>query len=287
MHPIAVAVVAALAKELGGLPEVPENAQRSSFHGELLVLGGYCGKTLLVSTLGFGKVNAGITMAALLERFTVAQVWHVGCSGAYEQSPLQLGDVVITNQCICGDEGVITAAGSFPQQEIGIPLLVTKGRKYFDTLPADESLLSWVQTLTPAGRYRLGREPSSSGGGQAGLAQADGAFSPLPPAGVEQECFNLAHGPSLTVSLASGDREVAAERFERYGSWAENMEGSAVAQTCLRFGVPMIECRGISNQAGDRDKQHWQMDKAISHCSAIVCRWLQIFACSNQGPAAI
>jgi hypothetical protein len=55
---------------------------------------------------------------------------------------------------------------------------------------------------------------------------------------------------------------------------AENMEGSAVAQTCLRFGIPVMECRGISNQAGDRRKDHWRMDQAITHCHTVVYRWL-------------
>jgi futalosine hydrolase len=56
------------------------------------------------------------------------------------------------------------------------------------------------------------------------------------------------------------------------------MEGSAVAQACFRFNVPMVECRGMSNIAGDRDKGHWQIEKAVSHCHGILLGWLRMLA---------
>jgi futalosine hydrolase len=271
---IDLAVVAAMANELGELPNLLEDARWQAFHGERLATGKVGTKTLLLGTLGLGKVNAAITMAGLLERFTVSQVWHVGSAGAYPQGPLTVGDVLVTEHAWCGDEGVLTARGGLPQQEIGIPLLVADGRKFFDSLPVDENVLEWARACTPAGPYRLVRD--GQGLGACRIDEADhGEQSGGPrPANAWAECFHLAYGPSLTVSMASGDAQVAAARFQRYRAWAENMEGSAVAQTCLRFGVPMIECRGISNQAGERGKEHWRLDDASGHCLAIVRRWL-------------
>ena len=72
--------------------------------------------------------------------------------------------------------------------------------------------------------------------------------------------------------MASGDPRVASERFRRYGAYAENMEGSAVAQACYRFHIPVVECRGMSNIAGIRAKESWQLEKSIAHCHGIVIR---------------
>jgi futalosine hydrolase len=68
---------------------------------------------------------------------------------------------------------------------------------------------------------------------------------------------------------------VAGERFQRYGAYAENMEGSAVAHACRRFETPMVECRGISNVAGIRAKETWQLEKSIAHCHGIIINWLE------------
>ena len=76
-------------------------------------------------------------------------------------------------------------------------------------------------------------------------------------AGVGSSPFQVVYGPSLTVSMVSGDRQTAKERFEQRRAFAENMEGTAVAQACVRFNIAMVECRGISNWAGDRNKTRW------------------------------
>ena len=68
---------------------------------------------------------------------------------------------------------------------------------------------------------------------------------------------------------------MASERFRHFGAYAENMEGSAVAQACFRFDTPAVECRGISNLAGVRAKETWQMEKSIAHCHGIVINWLE------------
>ncbi len=70
--------------------------------------------------------------------------------------------------------------------------------------------------------------------------------------------------------------ETAEKRFLHYKVLAENMEGSAVAQTSLKFGIPVLECRGISNMAGDRCKENWQLDKSIAHCHAVVLNLLRV-----------
>jgi futalosine hydrolase len=70
--------------------------------------------------------------------------------------------------------------------------------------------------------------------------------------------------------MVSGDIRTAAARSLCYGALAEDMEGSAVAQTCLIFDVPFLEFRGISNMAGVRDKARWELVAALDHCLAVI-----------------
>ena len=89
------------------------------------------------------------------------------------------------------------------------------------------------------------------------------------------ETFRITHGASLTVSLVSGDAKTARKRYERYRAMVESMEGSAIAQTCFRYEVPLLECRGISNMAGDRNKARWKLELAAIRCCAVIRYWLE------------
>ena len=216
---------------------------------------------MIIGTTGLGKVNAAITTAALLERFEIAQVWNIGCAGAFEQGPLRVGDVLLTSRHLLGDEGVLTDRGPLPATVIGIPVLVHEGTEYFEELPSDQLARDFLAAVPP-GPYKLLREPAPAGA--------------VPSEGDDEDgpCFRFAFGPSLTVSMASGDASVAEARFRRFGAHGENMEGSAVAQACLRFGVPFVEFRGISNTAGNRSRSDWRLSTAIANCRGILARRL-------------
>jgi futalosine hydrolase len=227
--------------------------------------GSYHGRSVIVGSTGLGKVNAAVTTAALLERFPVNMLWSVGCAGAFEEGPLHVGDVLVALGAICGDEGVLTRNQILSTSHIGIPILVVGENKYYDRIPLNgQSIMQKIMKATPEGWYGLG--------GPHRLAERVG------PEDNSSALFRLRYGPSLTVGMASGDMEVARNRFLRYGAYAENMEGSGVAQACFRYGIPMVECRGISNAAGDRNKAHWRLDDAMSHCHGVILSWLQSLA---------
>jgi len=242
---------------------------------------GICGRvgTLRVALLvsGIGKVNASALSAALLTRYPVKSLWLVGSAGAYREGPLQVGDVLVSETIFCGDEGVLKSDGTLGNRAIGIPLFHWDEEPVFETLPIDFSpVLRRVREITPAGRYRLE-------GGRA--LKASGEFG-TDSTGVREEPdggadFRLHFGPSVTVSLVSGDRQTACDRYRMYGAWAENMEGSAVAQVCCRFRVPFLECRGISNFAGDRRKDRWRLDEALEHLYGVVRVWLETYGAAT------
>lgn len=244
------------AVEVETRPFLPLLSSSETFQvrGEMFYLGDHDGCSVLLGTTGIGKVNAAVTTAALLERFSISEVFNIGCAGAYAQGPLRIGDVLVTRQALCGDEGVLVEGGVLPSEALGFPLVVLGQEAFFDAFPLDRSArFSKILQEMPAGFYGPDGRPSSG-----------------------EQHFQLLYGPSLTVGMVSGDAEVAHRRFSRYEAFAENMEGSAVAQTCFRYGIPVMECRGISNVVGDRDKRNWRLDAAMLHCRAVVQKWLEI-----------
>lgn len=76
-----------------------------------------------------------------------------------------------------------------------------------------------------------------------------------------------ATGPFLTVSTVTGSKREARNLQKRFPeAICENMEGAAAANVCARYGVPMLEIRGISNMVEDRDTDKWEKDLAARNC---------------------
>lgn len=82
--------------------------------------------------------------------------------------------------------------------------------------------------------------------------------------------FKVTSGAFVTVSMASGSTRRATELEKRFSAICENMEGAAIAQTCMIYNLPMFEIRGISNTAGVRDKRRWNMELASLNCQKAV-----------------
>jgi len=262
---IDVAILGAVSLEVDALLERLESCHTVSWKDGTFHIGTLGNRSVLVGTTGLGKVNAAVTAAVLLESYSIRQVWNIGCAGAYGGGPLRVGDVLITREFLCGDEGILTRTGILSSKEIGIPILVRKEQHLFDRIPMDRdpAILDLCEK-TPPGRYQSAQGPLPA---------------PARPQKASEEgispSFRLMYGPSLTIGMVSGDAETAQSRFRHYEAFAENMEGSAVAQACFRFSTPMLECRGISNEAGNRCKDDWQLEKAVANCHGIILNWLQ------------
>jgi futalosine hydrolase len=53
------------------------------------------------------------------------------------------------------------------------------------------------------------------------------------------------------------------------------MEGASVAQICARYGVPLLELRGISNMVEDRNPDAWEKELAAANCQKVVMEILR------------
>lgn len=275
---IHIAVLGAVPFEIEPFLAALVSPVASSQLGQAYWTARFGGLSLLVGTTGIGKVNGAITTAALLERFLVDCVWNIGCAGAYKAGPLGVGDVLVSDVTLCGDEGVLVEDGFESSRAIGIPVVSRPGRIFFDSFPLGESAVySAVSALVPPGRYCLGES------GLVAIPEVSSWEGDCFGSMAQSGSFQILYGPSLTVGMASGAPEVARKRCQHYQAYAEDMEGSAVAQTCLRYDVPMIECRGISNMAGDRDKSHWRLREAMTNCHGVAQSWLEALSQDDGG----
>jgi len=145
----------------------------------------------------------------------------------------RVGDIVVATQEIYSDTGSSSPQGWLSAAELGLPVARVDG-------------------LELGGCFLL----------DAGLVQ--GAI-----AAIEREAWpeprpRVVSGPCVTSSRVTGLLAEGEEMVRRWGAVAESMEGAAAAHVCALYEVPFLEVRGISNMVVDRDRDSWQVDRAVA-----------------------
>lgn len=96
------------------------------------------------------------------------------------------------------------------------------------------------------------------------MVAADAALAARLRQALERAGHAASGGTAVTVSTATGTAETAAELLRRVpDAAAEGMEGFGVATAAARFGIPVLELRGISNAVGPRDRDAWRIKDAL------------------------
>jgi futalosine hydrolase len=194
---------------------------------------------LLICAGGIGKINAAAATAALIERHHPRMVINIGCAGAYPGSGLSIGDLVVATNELLGDEGVLTSAGWHDMAYMGIPSFTRGSRKYHNDIPLSRHAAEKAMQL--ADYYGV----------------------------------KLVRGRFVTVSTCSGSRQRGEELSRLFGGICENMEGAAVAQICLRYGLDCLEIRGISNHVEERDMKKWDIPRAVEAAQRFVLKYIE------------
>jgi len=187
---------------------------------------------------GVGKINAAAATAAMIERLKPQLVINTGCAGAYFGSGLHIGDLAIAKEEILGDEGATTSSGWLDLKEMNLPYLTSKGQSYYNILPLSN------QVTTDAIRF------------------------------AHDKHIKITTGRFITLSTCSGSLDSGHALTSRFNGIAENMEGAAVALTCLRYGVDCLELRGISNMVEERDLDKWNIRLAVDNAQDFVLKYI-------------
>lgn len=83
----------------------------------------------------------------------------------------------------------------------------------------------------------------------------------------------------LTVCAAAENKTDVKLRLQIFpNAVAEDMEGFAVAAACELCQTPLHIVRGISNRAGDRDKQNWQIKPALAAAVSLAKKVVKVNA---------
>lgn len=231
-------IIAAIPRELTLLTAALDDAVLGT--GLFATTEGFIGPTRLVCcAAGIGKANAAAASAVLLEQYQPKRVIITGCGGAYPGSGLSVGDLAVASEELFGDEGVVTPQGWLDLKQMGLPLLQQGERSWYGTIPMALHETEKVLQLADSHGLRLTR------------------------------------GRFVTVSACSGTKERGLELARRYQAICENMEGAAIALNALRYGVPCLEIRGISNLVEDRDLSRWEIDRAVEAAQRFVIKAIE------------
>ena len=234
-----ILIIAAMPMETALLESTLENSSRKNSAGFEYLEGKLGNLNIIVCVSGVGKINAASATAALIEMFNPGLVINTGCAGAYIGSGLSIGDLAVASEEVLADEGVIVPTGWKDLIFMDIPALVHGGRQHFNIIPLSQSASEKAMQL----------------------ADCCGVF--------------MMRGGFATVSTCSGTRRRGEELVGRWNVIAENMEGAAVAQVCLRYGVDCLEIRGISNMVEERNMKKWEITLAVEAVQRFVLKYLE------------
>lgn len=233
-----IAIIAAVPQEVELLEKALEHSARVKTGGFEYVEGIIGSLRVVVCAGGVGKVNAAAAAAVMIERCQPQLVVNTGCAGAYSGRGLGVGNLVVASEEVLADDGVIVADGWKDLRYMNLPSVGQCGVSYYNVLPLS----------------RYASEKAMELAGFCGVSLMRGRFA--------------------TVSTCSGTSLYGAELYGRWNALVETMEGAAVAQVCLRYGVDCLEIRGISNMVEERDLKKWDMRRAVEAAQGFVLKYL-------------
>lgn len=221
-----MAIVSALAQEQRGLIGQLQNPRKRVHAGRDFWLGELYGVPVVLALSRIGKVAAATTATALIAHFDVRQIVFTGVAGGLAAT-VNVGDVIVATHFMQHD---LDASPLFPRYEVP---LYEKTRFDCDSQLTD--LLFRAACAALADRANADRAV----GAAHSFAQAR-VHRGLMASGDRFVCGAEESG-RLKDSLAGAGHAVL----------AVEMEGAAVAQVCLDYGVPFAAVRTVSDRADD------------------------------------
>jgi adenosylhomocysteine nucleosidase len=250
------AILSALLEEQRGLMELLEQPYKVRHAGRDFWCGTLHGQRVVLALSKIGKVAAATTATTLIERFGVQRIVFTGVAGGLGAA-VNVGDVVVASDFLQHD---MNAAPLFARYEV--PLY---GKTRFDGDAALTDLLfNAACTALRARGQAAGADEAASAAGTASADSGGVRARAISGAQSGQQPCAMLRFPEARVHqglIASGDRFVCGADESRllkdalndagHAVLAVEMEGAAVAQVCLDYGVPFAAVRTISDRADD------------------------------------
>ncbi len=187
-------------------------------------------EVVLTEICGFGPIAAAARTAQLLNRIPVRRIILVGIAGSYDGRRSPVGTAVTFDEV--ASEGVGAGQGDLFRGAAALGFAQWPGSP---------------DTCDGAVYERLRLEP---------LVPTD---------------HTTASRLLVTVCAASGSMAEASRRRTSFpNAAAEDMEGFGVALAGALHQVPVSVVRGISNIAGDRGRNHWEIESALENARRLV-----------------
>lgn len=186
-------------------------------------------KDVYACVTGVGPLNAALATShavtcLLHEKLPLEAVVNVGLAGSFDLASYPLASLVLVTEEIWPEYGLNDGHQVVAQA------------------------FKWPQYTPDSGKPVYDRIPLSD-------------LSSLPVPLRNSRMCTIA--TSLTVAGVSASFERMAFLWNQYHAPLENMEGFAVAFTCLRFSVPVMEFRAISNKVGPRTSEEKDFPGAL------------------------
>lgn len=281
------AILSAFLEEQRGLMELLQQPRKVSHAGRDFWHGELHGQPVVLALSKIGKVAAATTATALIERFGVARIVFTGVAGGLGAA-VNVGDVVVASDFLQHD---MDASPLFTRYEV--PLY---GKTRFD---GDAGLTDLLFNAACAALLARGL-PAGAGRGHGTNPDEYGRTLAMAGAETGQERCATLRFPEAQVHrglIASGDRFVCGAEESRllknsltgagHEVLAVEMEGAAVAQVCLDYGVPFAAVRTISDRADDSahvDFPRFVNEVASRYAHLIIERLLHSLPAPNPKP---
>lgn len=223
------AILSALAEEQAGLVQALAHAQRITHAGRSFWQGDLHGRPVVLALSGIGKVAAATTATVLIERFGVARIVCTGVAGGLDRG-VNVGDVVVAQDYLQHD---MDASPLFPRWELPGYARVR--------LSCDPRLSALLLEAAHACVENV------QGRADAELAADRGPDAP----GLRVHHGLIASGDRFVSAALESDQLRHVLREAGHPVLAVEMEGAAVAQVCMDYGVPFGAVRTISDRADD------------------------------------
>ncbi|MEO6833451.1 MAG: futalosine hydrolase [Chitinophagaceae bacterium] len=79
---------------------------------------------------------------------------------------------------------------------------------------------------------------------------------------------------AISVNTVSGCANTIQNRIEKYVPDIESMEGAALHFVCLQLDIPFLQVRAISNYVTPRNRDAWEIGKAVKALNVLLIKWL-------------